>query len=120
MYGHVYLIKMLFIIGLCSSCSVEDKYCPVLSGQRDVLKVDLLSLPNAPLNDSLRIAIGKIYACNPPHPILGGAAILQFIDARYARNGQVYLSFQVKGLTDIMYVFLVDSQGNLVDSYLYG
>jgi len=113
----VYLIYFAFAIGGCSN-SIEK--CPLPPDKNDVLRINIASLHTTPMNDTIKQSIDRIYKCKPPHPILGGPAVVNYIDTHSKGGGQYYVRFTVKGLSDVSLVYLIDDKGNVNHSYLYG
>lgn len=103
-----------------SGCSNSIGSCPLPPDKNDVLRVNIVSLPITPMNDTIKQSIDRIYKCKPTHPILGGPAVINYIDTHSKGDGQYYVRFTVKGLSDVSLVYFIDDKGNVNHSYLYG
>lgn len=94
--------------------------CPKPATQADVLNYDLAGQKRLKLTGRLREAVTKVYACHPPHPVLGGPARIAFKNATAAPNGRGFLRFKVAGLSDMYLAYLVDGRGNLMRAFVTG
>lgn len=111
---------VILLLLLASGCSPSVDACANFPKQKEPLNLNLSSLPEIIPNKATQAAIKMVYRCKPPHPITGGPATIRYIDVRGGADGLVYLRFRVKGLSDITIVYLADSNGHLMRSYLYG
>jgi hypothetical protein len=94
--------------------------CPKPATQADVLNLKLAPQENVSLTGELRGAVAEVYACHPPHPVLGGPALVRFEDVRTAPHGRVLMRFRVVGLSDMRLAYLADRGGNLLQAFVTG
>jgi len=102
--------SVVLAILLLGGCSSQRSDCGFLASGYGRLTSNLANLPDIPsatLPKSVRV---KVERCYPSHPYLQYRGPFEFVGAKRAANGNIYLIYEPSGITDVELVFELGSE----------